>query len=97
VQAYAKNSLTTSGISNRIGNGKIKPSPLGEGRNADRFVWVDDPKNPPQREDLEAEVVGYPGLTWTVVQVKDTVDPKSPYYNEKSRYAKTSRRMAFAG
>jgi len=33
-----------------------------------------------------------PGLEWEVVQVRDTVTPGSPHYNEKSRWAQTLRR-----
>jgi hypothetical protein len=32
-----------------------------------------------------------PGLSWEVVQTKDTIDPKSPHYNAKSAVAKTVR------
>ncbi len=33
-----------------------------------------------------------PGLEWEVVQVRDTITPGSPHYNERSRLAKTLRR-----
>ncbi len=33
-----------------------------------------------------------PNLEWEVVQVIDTIDPASPFYNERSRLAKTIRR-----
>lgn len=49
-----------------------------------RFEW--------RRGRLFQRSMVVPGLEWEVVQVRDTITPGSPHYNEKSRLAKTLRR-----
>jgi hypothetical protein len=49
-----------------------------------RFEW--------RGERLYQRSMVTPGLEWEVVQVRDTITPGSPHYNERSRLAKTLRR-----
>jgi hypothetical protein len=49
-----------------------------------RFVW--EANRLFQRSTLS------PDVRWEIPQTRDTIDPSSPKYNEKSRYAKTLRR-----
>ena len=53
-----------------------------------RFVW--EGKKLFQRASMS------PDVRWEIPQTMDTIDPASPHYNAKSRYAKTLRRDGVA-
>src|SRR5439155_15161580 len=49
-----------------------------------RFVW--------EGKKLFQNSTMSPDVRWEIPQTLDTIDPASPHYNAKSRYAKTLRR-----
>jgi hypothetical protein len=77
VRAYA--SLKTSGPAAPPGGTDLSLGTTPAGRR--RFVWRDGRLW--QRSMLDAD------KEWEVVQVKDSITPGNPHYNEKSRLAKT--------
>ncbi len=74
--------LHTSGPSAPEGGTDLTMGTTPFGRR--RFAWIDGRLY--QRSMLT------PDLQWEVVQVKDSVTPGNPHYNEKSAYAKTIQR-----
>ncbi|MBI4859369.1 MAG: hypothetical protein HY815_03800 [Candidatus Riflebacteria bacterium] len=74
-----RTSLLTSGPAAPPGGTNLVGSrtPFG----SKRFEWVGD--------ELKQRSQVTESLEWTVVQVADTVDPRSRFYNEKARLAKT--------
>ena len=74
----ARPSLITTGNGGKIDLNK-SVTPWGP-----RFVWEN--KQLFQRSTLS------PDMRWEVPQTRDTIDPASPKYNAKSRYAKTLQR-----
>ncbi|HEX8153693.1 MAG TPA: hypothetical protein VF698_11230 [Thermoanaerobaculia bacterium] len=81
VQAYTN--LRTSGTAAPPGGNELRggSTPFGQRR----FAWT------PTGKLMQRSMVT-PNLEWEVVQVKDTVTPGHPRYNERSHYAKTIRR-----
>jgi len=77
VDRYA--TLKTSGPAAPPGGTDLSLGTTPGGRR--RFAWVNGKLM--QRSMLD------PSLEWDVVQVKDSVTPGNPHYNEKSRIAKT--------
>lgn len=74
----ARPTLVTSGNAGQIDLAKTS-TPFGP-----RFEWIG--KKLYQRSMMS------PDRRWEVPQTTDTIDPQSPHYNAKSRYAKTVRR-----
>jgi hypothetical protein len=76
---YERAKLLTSGPAAPEGGTNLLNgiTPFGQRR----FEWVGDALV--QRSMLKRE------LSWRVKQVRDTIDPTSPDYNEKARFAKT--------
>ncbi|MDW8344195.1 MAG: hypothetical protein RMM51_06850 [Verrucomicrobiae bacterium] len=74
-----------SGIFNRQ-TGKVEPVDLSKTTTpwGPRFFWRGNRLF--QRSMLSPDVI------WEIPQTIDTINPDSPHYNEKSRYAKTLRR-----
>jgi hypothetical protein len=75
--------LHTSGPAAPAGGGtdlQMGTTPFGQRR----FAWINGRLF--QRSMLT------PDLQWEVIQVKDSITPGNPHYNERSRYAKTIQR-----
>jgi hypothetical protein len=79
VRSYA--TLKTSGPAAPKGGTDLEMGTTPSGRR--RFAWRGD--------RLFQRSMVKPGLEWEVVQVKDTVTPGRPHFNERSRLAKTIR------
>ena len=74
----ARPNLITTGNAGKVALNK-SATPWGP-----RFTW--EGKRLFQRSTLS------PDVRWEIPQTRDTIDPSSPKYNPKSRYAKTLRR-----
>jgi hypothetical protein len=85
--AAAKASLKTSGPAAQTGGRDLSlmRTPFGDSR----FIW--------KNGDLYQRSTLTKGLEWKVSQVRDSVDPSSSEYNQKSARAKTMQRLGQDG
>jgi hypothetical protein len=75
----ARTNLRTSGPAAPAGGTDLRlgTTPFGQRR----FAWIND--------RLYQRSMVNPDMQWEVIQVKDSITPGDPHYNEKARYAKT--------